>query len=643
MGGAGGGSGFLGRRGMINGASGSTSVIGVGSRPWLQKVAALTVAVSLTIASVDTFKIAEKQYHSGFQDAGALADAVAHGMEIRVVRVISDTCLWLAQAQTLIRLFPRHKEKVMIKWTAFALILLDVIFSILNSFVYGNAKTRPRTFVNTVPALNYLFTIALSILYMAWVLYYALSKRRFAFFHPKMRNICLMAVLSLTSIVIPALFFVLDIAKPNVSGWGNYVRWVGAAAASVVVWEWVERIEALERDENKDGILGREIFDGDEMLENARSGSGWGESDDDDGGSSMVVEPDRQGKNSGSGTTSGWSGMTSIATRLGRSHFAHRRGCEPAHQTRGHLPHGKSNRKKDVTGPASRFHTQNLAPPPTTASPVSRADTASAASTVYRIHYHPISLGHPPIEEATVVTDSQEHEVFQCRSRDAQPCQGDRGGNQLAAEDVKPRTNGFTQPLQRISSRFKRQRKSPPAEVSQALSNRRQFADVDTPQSYSNRQRSNFLNKLRHKDVREAEEALPVTVIPWQPRGSAYLRSIENTPDSPGAVIERPVRVTGEEEAIDQLSDASVDIVETTPQPPSADPPLSPNENVPMDPVPPGNRRLQDPQRQCSPKVSTSEIAPEAANTPSRNTLPCEGVLRQDTHVSASAPECSFK
>lgn len=185
VGGAGGGGGFLGRRGMISGASGSTSVIGIGGRPWLQKVAALTVAVSLTIATVDTLKVAEDQYNAGYQDVTSLTRSVSNGLEIRVVRVISNTSLWLAQAQTLIRLFPRHKEKVIIKWTAFALILLDVIFSILNSFAYGNVRTRPRTFVDTVPALNYLFAIALSILYMAWVLYYAISKRRFAFFISK--------------------------------------------------------------------------------------------------------------------------------------------------------------------------------------------------------------------------------------------------------------------------------------------------------------------------------------------------------------------------------------------------------------------------------------------------------------------------
>jgi hypothetical protein len=94
----------LGRRGFTNGPSGSDAGIGIGGRPWLQKVAALTVAVSLTIATADTFKVAEFQYENGYMDARALQDRVEDGMELKIVRVISDTFLWLAQAQTLIRL-----------------------------------------------------------------------------------------------------------------------------------------------------------------------------------------------------------------------------------------------------------------------------------------------------------------------------------------------------------------------------------------------------------------------------------------------------------------------------------------------------------------------------------------------------------
>ncbi|KLJ08979.1 hypothetical protein EMPG_15587 [Blastomyces silverae] len=395
IGGRGGGS-FLGRRRRLSGSYGSSSVIGVGGRPWLQKVAALTTAISLTIATADSFRVAKEQYERGYMDASALTEEVVGGVEIRVVRVISSTFLWLAQVQTLIRLFPRHKEKVIIKWTGFALIVLDVIFSILNSFIgRPSAAIRPGNIVEAIPALNYLFDLSLSLLYAAWVIFYGLSKHRFAFFHPKMRNICLVALLSLVSVVIPIVFFVLDLSKPNVAGWGEYIRWVGAAAASVVVWEWVERIEALERDERKDGILGREIFDGDEMLEVTPSQEvDWpGSHNDkyDDGGSAS--------------SGSRWGGVMGLTHRPLKTRVTFqsrlpkaRRRTRKAKATAAAAPNGVSANSSDDVHPT---------PPPNMATPVSRTDTVSAASTVYRVRYHSVGsltsagMDHSPDENGS--------------------------------------------------------------------------------------------------------------------------------------------------------------------------------------------------------------------------------------------------
>lgn len=614
VGGAGGGGGFLGRRGMISGASGSTSVIGVGSRPWLQKIAALTVAVSLTIASVDTFRIAELQYDSGYQDATALTDAVADGLEIRIVRIISDTCLWLAQAQTLIRLFPRHKEKVIIKWTAFALILLDLIFSILNGFVYGNPKTRPRTFVDTVPALNYLFTIALSILYMAWVLYYSLSKRRFAFFHPKMRNIGLMAMLSLTAILIPVFFFVLDIAKPNVSGWGNYVRWVGAAAASVVVWEWVERIEALERDENKDGILGRELFDGDEMLEDTRSAGPPRGPGQNHGGGATATPRARRKEGSGMGRGTGL-GLTSIATRLGRHHFQnHHDRISINLKRRKGLPDNTAS-KTNLGGGASSCPVQSTTPPTATVSPVSRADTTSATSTVYRIHYHPASVATPPIREAIEEPGSYPENSLESNPGDRQPSQEEQTQYSLAARISNARLlNWQGQPWQRVMNAFKRQRSSPPAEVSQALSTRSPISDSNDngslPQAIS--RRSGILDKLRNKD-RQKSEDLPVTVIEWQPRGTAYLASVErqgHPPDSSAVRIMPSRQTTGKGKATDRPPDAVVNAVENMRSTTSPNYPPSLSTHVAPIAHPLRDAGVQDQQHNLHMQDSSSEPIP---------------------------------
>ncbi|GAP89333.1 putative pH-response regulator protein palH rim-21 [Rosellinia necatrix] len=381
----------LGRRGFTHSHSNG---ITIGGRPWLQKFAALSVAVSLTIATVDTFRVAEEQYLEGFQDAHKLQERVLGGTQLKIIQLISDTFLWLAQAQTLIRLFPRQREKIIIKWTAFALITLDVVFGALNSFRYVTSNNfKPRQFTEAIPALSYLFQLSLGLLYAAWVLYYALMKKRYAFYHPLMKNISLMATLSIGSLLVPVVFFVLDIAEPNFTGWGDYVRWVGAAAASVVVWEWVERIEALEREEKKDGVLGREVFDGDEMIDMSPSDLTWPRrrknlknNNEPDGGETGIPPPPSSGHRENL-----WPAMSSIARRY-RSKSNHNPSqVRPAATSQSSAP-GKET---------ARFLQPPLWPsrPAPAVTPVSRIDTASADSTIYRVRYQ------PPTEIASRATD----------------------------------------------------------------------------------------------------------------------------------------------------------------------------------------------------------------------------------------------
>lgn len=527
VGGAGTAGGFLGQRNMISRGSGSSPVIGIGSRPWLQKVAALTVAISLTIATADTFSVAQKQYEAGYQDAAALTEEVGQGLEIRITRVISDTCLWLAQVQTLIRLFTRHKEKVIIKWIGFALIFFDTTFSILNYFVIGHGRNRGRRFVDAVPALNYLFALSLSLLYAAWVIYYSLSKHRYAFFHPKMRNIILVAILALAAVLIPVVFFVLDISQPNVSGWGDYVRWVGAAAASVVVWEWVERIEALERDEKKDGILGREVFAGDEMLEFTPSTevSGSGPRRDHRRGGAQG------GQGGGTGNSTGWTSMMSIANRLAGSRVPlskrHKRGQKNRNRS-------NTGHKTSMSGAAKPSSAESAsAAPLSVASPVNRADTTSAASTVYVIHYH----------------ENKDPTPIPCQASNA------AGTGAFANQtDVEPRlsltTNdaenalrqsAFSAGWSRIMNSFRHGGSSPPQEVVQARADAKDAlgsTEILPKEPGTVLRPSNFLDRLRPNKTSYIDLAsLPRTIIPAPRPGIELLMEQEAARSAQGSEL----------------------------------------------------------------------------------------------------------
>lgn len=455
VGGPGGGAGVLGRRGAIRGSYGSSPVVGVGRRPLLQKIATVTVAISLTIATADTFRVAEDQYNKGYMDSTQLVDDVVDSLEIRIVRIISDTFLWLAQVQTLIRLFPRHKEKVAIKWLGFVMVSLDTIFSILDSFVSGsgNPRTRPRRFQDAIPALNYLFELAISLIYASCVIYFCLSKRRFAFWHPKMKNICLVAVLSLVSVVIPVVFFVLDISQPNLAGWGEYIRWVGAAAASVVVWEWVERIESLERDERKDGILGREIFDGDEML-------------------NMTPSEDASWRGQDGNNGSDGDHRKGVAEAFG-SRYRRIRSRLPLRKRRKAAPPDgittgsdalDSNQRMTANGQVMRPE-QVIAPP-------SRSDTGSAASTVYAIRYHNLTSPSPNYHQ-NLQEPSQTVAVPEAARVETRQSDSDSAPNSADKEIVLESTARKDEPTgryiwQAMPNPFKRRRAEPPAEVADA-------------------------------------------------------------------------------------------------------------------------------------------------------------------------------
>ena len=514
----------LGGRGIIAGASSrSTSIVGVGSRPWLQKVAALTVAVSLTIATSDTFIVAERQYHTGFMNASDMRAEVASAKEIRIVRVISDVFLWLAQVQTLIRLFPRHKEKVLIKWIGFALIVFDTVFSCLNSFVVNNTS-RPRDFESAIPALSYLFQLSLELLYGAWVLFYVATKRRYAWYHPKMKNICVVALLSLVAVLTPVAFFVTDIAQPDVDGWGDYFRWVGAAAASVLVWEWVERIEALEREEKKDGILGREIFDGDEMLDvtpssEVRRAGLAGFHDDGKPRNDKL----KMSKPYTTGTRG--HGLTNIAHRIAGSRL--------------HPQHAKSNRTEQPCSRSSdkplmiplQGNVHNDRPEHTAVSSASCADDASAASPTDAQHHHPVDSPSTVGSRNVGLKDILQNNAGTLREEEVTEDRGVRSDADREFNAAAIR-RGVNLRWQAITNQFKRKRDTPPPEIRMAMANKQiSHTEAETSRVQPRWHVFSKLASLATDDTekrrdrsggRQTEIELPVTIIPAQPRGRTW-------------------------------------------------------------------------------------------------------------------------
>lgn len=438
-------------------------------------MAALLVAIALTMASVETFRVAADQYHHMEVNASEMRDAVVSNVGIQAMRVVSDIFIWLAQVQAMIRLFPRRKEKLIIKWFGFSLILLDSIFACLNSFWVNQNKPgfAPRYNEDAIPALNYLFELALGILFGAWVFYYVATKRRYAFFHADMPNISLVAILSIISILIPVGFFVADVAQPAVSGWGDFFRWVGAAAASVLVWEWVERIDLLEREEKRDGILGREVFEEDEIRDFSTSSdpSSRHSSRSSDSGFGKSVIRFRTTKIAG------------LADRITRHTTRPRRPRAEVLQLRG--AQGRTNPDNNALSRGPN-EPANYISDPQPRDGINRGDDNNTPSTIYAIHYHPIVDTPVPVPSSSTIPVN-EPEATTRGSISRESTTREPITTNVTASTSKQVTNSSanssTAPLRpkAINTRqlrrgattlfpFRRSKKSPPLEIKAAMS-----------------------------------------------------------------------------------------------------------------------------------------------------------------------------
>lgn len=233
-------------------------------KPWIQKFAVLSMTVSLVTYMVVSVNMLEDQYAQGRYDADALR-GVNQNMVCKIFAFIAELMILVAQVQTLMRIFPRKRDKVIIKWTGLCLIALTILFCALFQFLRPSApppsqrSTSWQIFMQILPPLNYLFSIALATIYALCVFYFGIIHRRTAFTIPAG---LILSLLSVACITMPIIFFCLDIWAEFVVGWGQYIRSIASVGSTVIVLEWIERVDEEEtKRDGKSGVLGRRIFE----------------------------------------------------------------------------------------------------------------------------------------------------------------------------------------------------------------------------------------------------------------------------------------------------------------------------------------------------------------------------------------------
>lgn len=245
--------------------------------PLLQMISLGFSALTFTVTFVLVTIHLEEQTQAGYYSGSVLFDFMDNNLAISVLFLLSTIITRFAEVQILLRLFRRPVESRVIIWIGSILnITYGVIWGMFiyfstraNSYIDGQTDTSSSTDTSyyysltdsqeAVAVFAYLFKISMSILYCCCVCAYCIIMRNIAF----RKELLIIALFSLVSIFLPIMLFFLDIANNNVNvdgSWVDFVDLVALLGSTVVLHEWLTRIEQLERKQQENSVLGKQLY-----------------------------------------------------------------------------------------------------------------------------------------------------------------------------------------------------------------------------------------------------------------------------------------------------------------------------------------------------------------------------------------------
>lgn len=223
-------------------------------RPLLYKLSLLCASTYLLVVLITFTNILNDQFDNGFLDSIDLRHQLRESTKLNALNLAFNTILYLAQVQTAMTLFNRQKEKRMVLW-------LGVSLTIIAQTIWGISIFHPASAFHSLPAFAYLVQIAMGVLFTGCVLYYAITNPQ-STLHPSMLLLSFLAIVAAAS---PIILFIVDLVNVWVIDWTDAISWVTTMLSIVTVREWSDRVYRLERHREKNGILGRQLYEDDDV------------------------------------------------------------------------------------------------------------------------------------------------------------------------------------------------------------------------------------------------------------------------------------------------------------------------------------------------------------------------------------------
>lgn len=224
---------------------------------WLIKMGSLISSVNIFIFVTRCLKKLNNQHHKyGVASGGSLMSLYSSDLTFSILDVISSSMIQLCQVMIVNRLFPRNLEKRICTFLGVPLVVVSNVLWAIPRFD-NNMRTSPKHW-GTLQPFVYLFRISLSTSYACTVTSYAFIKRNFCISSFQMAILSLLAVFV---VLLQPVLFIIDVSDAWLWGVGELFTSTCYVGSSFIVWEWLERLNTVERNEQSESILGRPFYE----------------------------------------------------------------------------------------------------------------------------------------------------------------------------------------------------------------------------------------------------------------------------------------------------------------------------------------------------------------------------------------------
>lgn len=230
-------------------------------RPFFQLTTVCVTTATITMTFVQVTRFLENQAKNGYYDGNELSDFLTSDTLINVMLPINTLFLTMAQVQVLFHIFERKREKIVVVWFGLVLSVTQASLgavSVAIDILYPTATLTESQ--DAVKVFAYLFKVATAVMYAACIIFFSIIKRKIAY-RPE---VFLLAGLSIMSSLSPIVLFILDLLEPFIDSWADFADLLALMASSVVVWEWIDRVHAMERTIQQKSVLGRQYYEEDQ-------------------------------------------------------------------------------------------------------------------------------------------------------------------------------------------------------------------------------------------------------------------------------------------------------------------------------------------------------------------------------------------